>query len=197
MSDKPDLAALLGSRICHDLISPIGAIGNGVELLSLQGSDGPEVALISESVAHASARIRFFRLAYGASSGDQRVPRGEVTAILADLGRRGRLAVDWTSATDLARRDVKLILLLIQCLETVLPAGGRITVAQDGAKWRIEAAGPRLKIDPALWAVLVDPAAGPEVGASEVQFLLAAEELRRMQRRLTTDLGPAQVRLSF
>ena len=197
MSEKPDLAALLGSRICHDLISPIGAIGNGVELLSLQGRDGPEMALIAESVAHASARIRFFRLAYGAFGADQRVAKGEVASILADMTRGGRLAFGWTSAGDLARRDVKLAFLLIQCLETVLPAGGRIAAVQDDERWTITAEGARLKVDPALWAVLVDPAAGPEVGAAEVQFLLAAEELRRTRRRLTTDLGPAQVRLSF
>ena len=57
MSDKTDLAALLGSRICHDLISPIGAIGNGLELLMMDpGTHGPEMSLISESVGHANAR---------------------------------------------------------------------------------------------------------------------------------------------
>ncbi len=56
---SPDLAALIGSRICHDLISPIGAIGNGLELLSMAGAGGPEVALISDSVSNANARIRF------------------------------------------------------------------------------------------------------------------------------------------
>ena len=69
MSNSPDLAALLGSRICHDLISPIGAIGNGVELMLMDGAGrAPEVALISESVDAANARIRFFRVAYGVSS---------------------------------------------------------------------------------------------------------------------------------
>ena len=57
MSDTPDLSALIGSRICHDLISPIGAIGNGVELLMMEGRAGPEVALIAESVAAANAQI--------------------------------------------------------------------------------------------------------------------------------------------
>ena len=61
---QPDLAALVGSRICHDLISPIGAIGNGVELLALtDGDTGAEMELISESVQNASARIRYLRIA--------------------------------------------------------------------------------------------------------------------------------------
>jgi histidine phosphotransferase ChpT len=79
MTDPIDLAALIGSRICHDLISPIGAIGNGVELLMLDGAGhGPEMALIAQSVTHANARIRFFRVAYGIASTDQRIARTEV-----------------------------------------------------------------------------------------------------------------------
>lgn len=197
MSDRPDLAALLGSRICHDLISPIGAIGNGVELLGLQGAgSGPEMELIAQSVAQASARIRFFRLAYGAGGEGQRVARAEVLAILAELGRGSRLAVDWSSASDLARREVKPAFLLVQCLETALAGGGRIEVTQAEGRWSLLARGPRLRTDPAVWDVLVDPAAGAGLGASEVQFLLAAEELRRSRRRLTTDLGTAELRLS-
>ena len=74
MQDKPDLAALIASRICHDLISPIGAIGNGVELLAMEpGGPRPEMALISESVANANARIRFFRICFGQASSDQLV----------------------------------------------------------------------------------------------------------------------------
>ena len=78
----PDLAALIGSRICHDLISPIGAIGNGLELLSMSGAGGPEVALISDSVANANARIRFFRIAFGHASPEQGTSRSEILSIL-------------------------------------------------------------------------------------------------------------------
>ena len=54
-----NLAALIGSRICHDLISPIGAINNGLELLGMSGGNSsPEMDLIQESVGNASARIR-------------------------------------------------------------------------------------------------------------------------------------------
>ena len=62
MDTKATLAALLGSRICHDLISPLGAIGNGIELLELSGIDSPEVALIREAVADANRRIKLFRI---------------------------------------------------------------------------------------------------------------------------------------
>ena len=64
--DAIELNDLIGSRICHDLISPLGAIGNGVELLTMSGmTEVPEMTLISESVENANARIRFFRIAFG------------------------------------------------------------------------------------------------------------------------------------
>lgn len=67
-----DLSALIGSRICHDLISPLGAIANGVELMVLTGAEQtPKMLLFAESVEAANARIEFFRLAYGTGGADQ------------------------------------------------------------------------------------------------------------------------------
>ena len=87
-----DLAALVSSRICHDLISPIGAINNGLELLNMSGATpvGPEMQLIYDSVKSASARIRFFRIAFGTASDDP-VVRNEVTSILTEMFNGGRL----------------------------------------------------------------------------------------------------------
>ena len=82
-----NLAALIGSRICHDLISPIGAISNGLELLELAGAaQSPELDLIGESVSNAEARIRFFRIAYGYAN-DQMIGPAEVTPILNSLNK--------------------------------------------------------------------------------------------------------------
>ena len=140
MQDKPDLAALIASRICHDLISPIGAIGNGVELLAMDaGAQRPEMALISESVANANARIRFFRVSFGAASGDQRIARSEVMSVLTDLTRGGRISYAWTSVADLPRREVRLAFLLLQCVETALSYGGKVAVTRDEMGWTIEA----------------------------------------------------------
>ena len=198
MQDKPDLAALVGSRICHDLISPIGAIGNGVELLTLAGgAQGPEVALISESVAHANARVRFFRVAFGASSGDQRIGRREVADILAGLTRGGRIEVNWQGPQDMARREVKLAFLLILCLETALPQGGRITASRSDSRWTLLAEAPRLKVDPDLWEVLSTPAATAAIGPAQVQFVLVQEEITRQQRRLAVEVAETVIRFTF
>lgn len=198
MQEKPDLAALIGSRICHDLISPIGAIGNGVELLMMdRAGASPELALIAESVANANARIRFFRVAYGAAGGDQRIARGEVVSILTELTRGGRLSVDWQGPVEMARREVKLAFLLLQCLETAMPYGGRVRVEQTEAGWLMQAEASRLKIDPALWEVLTERHAPPEIGAGQVHFALVPEELHSQGRRLVAELKEASIRLSF
>jgi histidine phosphotransferase ChpT len=197
MQDKPDLAALIASRICHDLISPIGAIGNGVELLAMEpGGARPEMALISESVANANARIRFFRICFGQASGDQRIARSEVTSILADISRGGRTGYTWTSPSDLSRREVRLAFLLLQCLETAMAYGGKVQVTRGDAGWTILAEAPRLKLDPALWEVLTGQQAPTDIGANHVHFALVPDELARQGRRLQTELGETAIRLT-
>ena len=198
MPDKPDLTALLGSRICHDLISPIGAISNGLELLIMDGSQGgPEMVLISESVANANARIRFFRVAFGLAQTDQRIARSEVQSILTDVTRGGRLQVEWTSDTDLARAEVKLAFLLIQCLEHAMAYGGRLIVNSQDGRWQISGLAEKLRIDTALWEVLANPNANPPITPALVQFPLAAEELLTRGFRLKTTLNQRDIQLEF
>jgi len=198
LSDKPDLAALVGSRICHDLISPIGAIGNGVELVLMDGAiNGPEMTLITQSVNHANARIRFFRVAFGISSSDQRIGRSEVTSILSDMTHGGRLVVDWNSPADLSRRDVKLLFLLLLCLESAMPYGGRIAIDRGESRWMMHATAPKMKLDAPLWESLLTPGSTADIGAAHVQFLLVPEEITRQHRRLTTELAENDIKLSF
>ena len=198
MPDKPDLTALLGSRICHDLISPIGAISNGLELLMMDGSQGgPEMVLISESVANANARIRFFRVAYGIAQPEQRIGRAEVQSVLSDMTRGGRLQIDWKSENDLLRGEVKIAFLLIQCLESAMAYGGKITVQVADGRWLIVGEALKLRIEAVLWAVLADPTATPEITPSVVHFPLAADEISRRGYRLAAELTQTTIRLSF
>ncbi|MDX8353565.1 histidine phosphotransferase family protein [Cognatiyoonia sp. IB215182] len=189
---SPDLAALVGSRICHDLISPIGAIGNGVELLSLtDGDTGPEMQLINESVQNANARIRYFRIAYGATSDDQMISRAEIVSILAATARGGRFTYFWNVEGEQSRRLVRCALLLMQCFEAALPMGGDIHVVQEGDQWRLSAEGPRLSVDGALWDTMSRPVVGYEYTAAQVQFALIpgvmAEAGRRLRLTMDTD----------
>jgi len=212
MQNKTDLAALIGSRICHDLISPIGAIGNGVELMMMdRAAASPELALIAESVESANARIRFFRVAFGLASADQRIARSEVTGILSAMSRGGRLKLDWSSDTDLDRRDVKLAFLLLQCLESALPYGGTIravqnSAAQDGTGgWQITAEAARTRADPRYWDMFGPDLGAPQAGESEelpipashVQFALAIAELRARGLTISRENGEGVIRLGW
>lgn len=166
-----NLAALIGSRICHDLISPIGAINNGLELLEMSGgSTGPEIDLISESVGNASARIRFFRIAYGAAS-DHPLGRAEVVSILKDNMGGGRLEVAYGPLDPQPRWGVRLAFLALQCIETALPYGGRIEISCDNGAWTLTGHAEKTSFDPALWRLL-DGAAVQDLAPAHVQFAL-------------------------
>ena len=183
---QPDLAALVGSRICHDLISPIGAIGNGVELLALtDGDTGAEMDLINESVQNASARIRYFRIAYGAASEEQMVSRSEVLSILAATARGGRINYIWKINGEQPRRLVRCALLMLQAMEASLPLGGDIHITQEEEMWVMRGEGPRLALDKELWKNLLSPQVGFHYTAAHVQFALLpgvlAEAGRTMQ----------------
>jgi histidine phosphotransferase ChpT len=181
----PDLAALVGSRICHDLISPIGAIGNGVELLALtDGDTGAEMELINESVQNASARIRYFRIAYGAASEEQMVSRSEILSILSATARGGRINYIWQIEADQPRRLVRCALLMLQALESCLPKGGDVQVTRDGNAWVMRAEGPRVAVDEAIWSNLLEPVPSYKYTAAEVQFALLPSVLAEAGRSL-------------
>ncbi len=197
-ASQRDLTALIGSRICHDLISPLGAIGNGVELLAMSGTvAGPEMSLIAESVDNANARIRFFRIAFGACSAGQMTPRREITKIITDLTRGGRTSINWDADGDLPRQEVKLAFLLLQCFETAMPWGGDVTVSREDNAWTITGEAKRMKLDPALWEVLSNPNASHEVAASEVHFALAPLEADGLKRSLAVEAEELKATISF
>ncbi|MGO4916802.1 histidine phosphotransferase family protein [Pseudogemmobacter sp. W21_MBD1_M6] len=189
-----DLTSLVGSRICHDLISPLGAIGNGVELLELAGhSVGPEMRLIAQSVESANARIRYFRVAFGAASARQSMGRREILSILDGYGKGGRVKTDWQPIGDCLRSEVKLAFLLLQCLETSMPYGGKVTVSLTDRRWTLRATGAKLLVTPDLWDVLATPATERDISAAHVQFALAPDLLKALGRRSQIELSETEI----
>jgi histidine phosphotransferase ChpT len=191
------LTALIGSRICHDLISPIGAINNGLELLGMSGSKpGPEMDLIQESVGNASARIKFFRVAFGAA-GEQMMGRSEVVAILRDLMDGTRLTVAWGPMDAQPRTSVRLSFLALQCLEAAMPYGGRIEISQNDGNWLLHGRADKINVDDTLWSILATKDAPSDLRPAHVQFallpLIAAEE----RRRVITEITETDIRLRF
>ncbi|EYD73593.1 hypothetical protein Rumeso_04714 [Rubellimicrobium mesophilum DSM 19309] len=156
----------------------------------------PEIDLIAESVESANARLRFFRLAYGAA-GQQRVGRGEVTRILAALARGSRHSYDWSAEGDHPRDEVKAIFLLFQCLETTLPLGGRLVARKVDESWVVSAEGPRLRADGPAWRAF-DPRTDLRPGtAAEVQFALLADLLGDLGRPLAFSATPQRIEARF
>lgn len=124
-----DLPSLLGARLCHDLISPVGAIRNGLELLEIANSNnGPEKELVFSSASSADARLRFFRIVFGTASDEQSLKASDVRRLLSDYLTGSTLSVDWALEHSLPRNLVKAILLTVMCCETSIARNGNITV---------------------------------------------------------------------
>ncbi|WP_179379575.1 histidine phosphotransferase family protein [Jannaschia marina] len=179
----PDLLALLGSRLCHDLVNPIGAVSNGLELLEMTPGDGKEeMALIRGSLDAAMARIRFFRLAFGAGAEDAEIPAREVRATLEAMYAQTRTRILWTDAEARPRSEVRLACLALCCIEVATPWGATVEVLRNEAAWVLHVDAERLRIDQLLWQSLGRGPLPPDLKGAEVQFGILAQLSRRLRR---------------
>ncbi|MBL4627665.1 MAG: histidine phosphotransferase [Roseicyclus sp.] len=169
-----NLADLVASRLCHDLVNPLGAIGNGVELLEMTGKgDGPEMELIRDAVRAAEARIRLFRLAFGGAGPGQSTSLREAKMVVEGYFHQSRVTPVWTATSDQSRQETKMALLMLLCAEVALPMGGTLSIGPDSAgHWQMEATGPRLNVDEEVWDLLRfgNPVAGRVLRPSDAHF---------------------------
>lgn len=194
----PDLVALVGSRFAHDLNNPVGAIANGVELLGLTGqADGPELALINESVENARRRIKTFRVAFGAAAPGQTVSAAEIRELTGPGPDGRRLEIDWPIASDLPRRDAKAVFLALMCVESALPWGGRATVRAGADGWQVVAAAERMRVDPVHWRILEGAPLPADLAANAVHFALFAREMAARGRAITLSRTETALGLAF
>ncbi len=167
------LTSLIGSRICHDLVSPLGAIGKGVELMGMTGaSSGPEMDLITQSVQHANAKLAFFRFAFGAH-GETLIKPAEIRRIAKDYAQDGKTRLTWSIETPLSRSHTRLVLLGLLCLENALPYGGEIDVSKTGEVFCLRATSERILWNEPLWKRLYTRNI-TDLSAAQVQFGLLA-----------------------
>jgi histidine phosphotransferase ChpT len=149
-----DLAALLSSRICHDVISPVGAIVNGLEVLEgEEDADMRSVAmdLIKKSAISASARLQFCRLAFGAAGSlGASVDTGDAENVVRGLFANDRTTLRWNPQRQLAPKNVvKLLLNLCLIAAGAAPRGGIITVdlgGEDAPGIKVEAMGANVRL---------------------------------------------------
>ena len=188
-----EMNALLGSRICHDLISPIGAIGNGVELLQMAGvGNSAELSLISESVENANGRIRLFRVAFGAAAPGQTIARREVEGILAPMGTSRGIGFHWPLETDILRDEARLVFLLLLCCESAMPRGGRVTVETGSETIKITCEAERLRIEHDAWQLLEEPMTALPA-PSDIHFPLSLHAAESIGRRIETEIGETRL----
>ncbi|HXG99412.1 MAG TPA: histidine phosphotransferase family protein [Sphingomicrobium sp.] len=155
-----DLASLLCSRLCHDLLSPVGALNNGIELLA--DEQDPDMRdrcleLLAESARASANKLKFFRLAFGAGGGfgDEIDTREACSALEGLYGPEKRIELGWMVAGDrLPKGAVKILLNLAMIAGDALVRGGRLDVGserdEDAIELVIRAEGPRVLVDPAL-----------------------------------------------
>ncbi|HZH11290.1 MAG TPA: histidine phosphotransferase family protein [Microvirga sp.] len=135
--DSLDLAALLCSRVCHDVISPVGAIVNGLEVLEDDSDTSMRefaLDLIQKSARQASARLQFARLAFGAAgSAGASIDLGDAEQVARGLFLDDKISFSWTSPRLLFPKNrVKLLLNLVMIAITAIPRGGAIGVTVTG-----------------------------------------------------------------
>ena len=152
-----DLASLLCSRLCHDLLSPIGALTNGIELLADERD--PEMRrrcleLLEQSAKTSADKLKFFRLAYGAAGGfGESVPVDEARSVIEALvGDAKRIELHWALAADrLPKGAVKVLLNFAHIALDALVRGGTMDIGaetRDGAsEIVVRAVGPRIAFD--------------------------------------------------
>lgn len=200
LGGEAGLADLVGSRMCHDLVSPLGAIGNGLELLQLgsgPATGSPELELITESVEAARARIRLFRMAFGAAPGDQRVGAADLATLVEEFGT-GKLRPELSAQGDHPRMAIKMVMLGLMCMESAMPWGGRILIGHSGANWRLVADSDRIRIVPGHWGWLSPDCADCEkLAPAEVHFALLAACATASGRTLSWEMDEAGGEISF
>ena len=159
-----DFAALLCSRLCHDLMSPVGALNNGLELLEDEKDPAMReqiVELLGDSAGATAAKLKFFRLAFGAAGGfGAEIDTGEARTVLEGLlGQEKKVELEWMVEEPRLPKDaVKLLLNLALIAGDALVRGGKLDVGAEKRGDLIEvvirAEGPRLIMDKALRAIL-------------------------------------------
>jgi len=170
-----DLAALLCSRLCHDLISPVGAIINGLEVMEEDKDEETKafaLDLIKKSAGQASAKLQFCRLAFGASgSAGAQIELGDAERAARGLLEDGKATLVWNLPRALvAKNRVKLLLNMLLVASAAIPRGGTLTADPRGEGYQVTARG----LNARLAAATVDLLAGTQgeaVNAHAIQPL--------------------------
>lgn len=173
-----DLAALLCSRICHDLISPVGAIVNGLEVLEEEKDDATKtfaMDLIKKSAATASAKLQFCRIAFGAAgSAGAQIDLGDAEKIVRGFLEDDKTKLAWNLPRALlAKNRVKLLLNMLLLAGQAIPRGGNLTIDPIGSgetmSFKVSAAGANAKVPLGVPPLLAGDGGAEALDAHRIQ----------------------------
>lgn len=200
MRDMPnlpaDLAAMVAQRLCHDLVNPLGALGNGLELIEMTQAPTPETVLMRDSLEQALGRIKLYRLAFG-PAGDGEVPGPEVAATLRALGGSRPVEVSASLPAFVTRNRARLIALMALCAETAMAWGGKVQIADDGDSLSLRAEATRLRLDAELWDALARGQAPQVPNPPQVHFALLATAAQAADRALDVRTEETELHLAL
>jgi histidine phosphotransferase ChpT len=200
--DSLDLAALLCSRVCHDVISPVGAIVNGLEVLEDENDASMRdfaFDLIRKSAKQASARLQFARLAFGAAgSAGASIDLGDAEHVARGMFPDEKVTLTWSAPRALFPKNrVKLLLNLVVLAINAVPRGGNVNVKVKGdaenCAFTLVAKGLNARIPPHAEALLAGRPESGTVDAHGIQVFYAGLVARAAGMTVTLGLEGDEV----
>jgi histidine phosphotransferase ChpT len=176
------LASLLASRLCHDLVGPLGAVDNGLELMAENGEmAGEAMALAQRSARRATGRLQLFRFAFGAAGGEEHFGPGEARALAMECLQNGTIQIHWPAAMELPPGAARLLLNLLLLGSECLPRGGRLEVERTATGVAVLCEGAQIRLLPEVKAAVE--------GSAELAALSPRTVVGHYAQRLAKTLG--------
>ena len=183
-----DLSALLSSRVCHDLINPVGAISSGLEMIDDETSDAAmremADALVRDGTKKALALLSFARLAYGVAGGyGAEIKLEDAQAVIEAVFDTTKAELDWRVANAMAAKNrVKILLILANAAQESIPRGGNVTITDIDDGYRLIVEGERMFLNEdfihAIAGKIDDMK--PKMAPAYIAHCLAQEEAGRL-----------------
>jgi histidine phosphotransferase ChpT len=194
------LAALLCSRICHDLISPVGALGTGIEILNDESNTDMHddaIDLIKNSSRQANAKLNFLRDAFGAAgSAPGIIPVSDIKTKTENMYADGKATFNWQLKADgLEKARARMLLNLIMLAVGAIPRGGEVTISDenDGAILTLTSQGRRARLDPNVEKALSGKAPDDGFDGRTIQPFYTGMIARELQGSISTTVDEETV----
>lgn len=191
------LGALLCARICHDLISPVGALATAVEILDDESnSEMHEDALdlVRNSSRQAGAKLRYLRLALGAGgSAPGIIGIEELKTLTTDMYGEGKASIEWAAAlTGLEKNAARSLLNLIMLAVQAIPRGGNLVISVNEtpelSQLSLAATGPKARLDAAIAATLAGKAPQDGFDGRTIQPFYTGLIIRELKGTVSADI---------